>query len=147
MDQQQRSTGRGTGGSTRNVLFAEIANKKSFVTQGNGTAVAVQVGPVFRDVGPYLQDIVVHCKGYTSTNGFFYAVQAEFSYDGEQWEPFTANLITVVAADVSKSKVSSAYTTRTDFGRHIRFLVETDDNNTGVAAAQLSLAVAFRFLS
>ena len=147
MDDQQRNSARGKVGNSRNVLLVELCNKKDMVTQGTGTATTLRIGPAFRDIGPYLQDIVVHGKGYNDTNGFFYTIKAEFSYDGEDWEPFAANLMAVTSPNVSKSMVSAAYTTRTDFGRHLRFVVELDDSNTGVATAQLSLSVAFHFLS
>lgn len=133
--------------SSRNVLFVEIARDKEFVTPGTGTATTVLVGPVFRDVGPYVDDIVVHGKGRNVTGGFTYTVKAQFSYDGESWEDFAGTLLTVATANVTKSQVSSAYTARTSFGRHIRFVVEVNDGNTGVAKAQLSLSVAFHFLA
>jgi hypothetical protein len=147
VDEQQRNHGRGKVGGTRQVLFVELCNKKDVVTQGTGTATTVRVGPAFRDLGPYLQDIVVHGKGYNDTNGLFYTVKAEYSYDGEDWEPFAAVLMAVTSPNVSKTRVSAAYTSRADFGRQIRFLVELDDSNAGVATGQLSLSVAFHFLS
>lgn len=147
MEQQRSGSGRAKTTNSRNVLFVELADKKDLVTLGTGTVSFVQIGPVFRDIGPYLQDVVVHGKGYNTTNGFSYTVKAQFSYDGELWEPFAAALMAVAAANVEKTMVSSAYTSRTDFGRHVRFVLEVNDDNTGVATAQLSLSVAFRFLT
>jgi len=120
---------------------------KDQVTQGTGTPTTQLAGPVFRDIGQYLGDIVVHGKGRHNTNGFTYDVKGQYSYDGESWEDFASTLMSVSAAIAGKTKVSSVYTTRTDFGRHIRFLLVINDSNTGVATAQLSLAVAFHFLS
>lgn len=137
----------GRMGSTRNVFVVEIAKDKEFVTPGTGTATSVLVGPVFKDIGAYVADIVVHGKGRNVSGGFTYTVKAQFSYDGETWEDFGAALLTVVTANVTKTQVSSPNTSRTNFGRQIRFLVEVNDSNNGVAKAQLSLSVAFHFLS
>jgi len=143
--QSNRQTGR--GGYVRNVLFAEIIKDKDLVTQGTGTATTQLVGPVFKDIGQYLGDIVIHGKGRHTTNGFTYDVKGQYSYDGETWEDFGSTLMSVSAANVGNTVVSNVYTTRTNFGRHIRLLVIINDSNTGVATAQLSLAVAFHFLN
>lgn len=145
MNTRQR-TSRGQATPTPRVLFAEIASTKEFVTRGNGVAQKVLVGPVFQDIGPQLQDIVVHVFGQQATANFTYKILAEYSYDGELWAAFGAALVTVTAGNVNKYTLSAPYTTRADFGRHLRFLVEVNDNATAVEAAQLSVSVAFRFL-
>lgn len=145
-NQSNGSSQRSMGGS-QSVMGAEIVSKREFSTIGNGTNVTELVGPTFREIGPQCVDIVVHGKGYNAINGFSYSVKGQYSYDGESWENFTTTLLIVAAADVNKTRLSTPYTTRTDFGRYIRFLVETDDTANGVAKAQLSISVAFRFQS
>ncbi len=144
--QSNGSSQRSVGGS-QSVMVAEILSKREFSSLGTGAVALELVGPTFREIGPQCVDIVIHGKGFNSVNGFSYRVLAQYSYDGEVWEDFTGALLTVAAADVNKTRISTPYTTRTNFGRYIRFLVETDDTANGVAKAQLSISVAFRFQS
>lgn len=145
---QQSGVSQRSSVANQKVLSVELCNHREEITLGTQNVSQSIVGPVFRDLGPGLADIVVHSKGYNSVNGFTYSVKAQFSYDGEEWEGFAgAALLTVGAADVNKTRISSPHTNRSNFGRYLRFIVEVNDNNGGVAKAQLSITVAFHFLA
>lgn len=154
MNDQQSISGQSSGSNTRpivsnqKVLFIELCSRREDVTLGTATSSQSLVGPVFRDIGPSLSDIVIHGKGYNAVNGFTYAVLAQYSYDGETWEDFGVSpLLDVAAADVTKSRISAVYTNRATFGRYIRFILRVNDNGTANAKAQVSLSVAFHFLA
>jgi hypothetical protein len=141
-------TSQRTSVTTQKVLAVELCDHREEVTLGSATDSQAVVGPVFRDLGPGLADIVIHGKGYNAINGFEYEVVAQFSYDGDEWEDFTGTaLLTVAAADVNKTRISSPHTNRGNFGRYLRFIVKVSDNGGGVAKAQLSITVVFHFLA
>ncbi len=133
--------------ATPKTLVAELCSRRDFITLGTATPTQSQVGATFFDLGPRLADITFQGKGYNPANGFTYTILGQYSYDGEEWEDFASALLVVASANVSKTVISTPNTVRTNFGRYIRFLVQVNDNNNGVATAQLSITVAFHFLS
>ncbi len=147
MSNNGQRSGRGRMASGRPVMVVEIIKAREFTTRGNGTAQKVLVGPVFQDIGPYVEDIVVHVFGQNATSQFNYTIRAQYSYDGETWVDFANPIANATAGNVNKYVISAPYAVRADFGRFIRFQVEVNDNGTAVEAAQLSASVAFRFWS
>jgi hypothetical protein len=103
-------------------------------------------------VGENLADVTVHvlCENYDQY--FAGTFRLGLSYDKHAWFTPAANVVDVQcdAADSSaKYVVSSAYSTRTDFGRWIRLEMGLyrHTENAGVKKGCVSVAMALRFLS
>ena len=134
---------RGGGRTSRDprVILVEICTELQFITSGSGSYVARPIGPVLSGLGPWIQDLVVHANGRAFSTNFAYKVTAERSYDGETWSAFSGEVLS--EQTTTGYKVSSAYTTRTDFGLMVRFKVETDDAGAKEVGT-LSITVAVR---
>ena len=99
------------------------------------------MGPVLEGIGPSIQDIVIHVLGRTFSSNFKYKVTAERSYDGETWTAFAADVLN--EQTTVGYKISSAYSTRTDLGLMIRFLISVSDTGSKEIGT-LSVSVSIR---
>lgn len=124
------------------VLTLELCRERQFTTTGGGGSVwttHVLVSDL-AGVGPAIEDIVVHIYGRGFSTNFTYRIIAQKSYDGVDWSAFASALVASTTA--SGNTISSAYSTRTDFGLHIRFIVEvTDVGAKEIGCLSISLAI------
>ena len=122
------------------VDMIELCNRQLFVTAGT-SYVYSYVGPVLADVGPNISEIVAHYGGQSFGTGFDFTITAEWSPDGQGWINFSGPIATGITA--ATSAISTPTTTRTDFGRYIRFRVGVKDGGT-VTSGTVSVMVALR---
>jgi len=125
------------------VLLVELCDEEPFTTIGTTTYTYHIRGGVLRDVGPSIEDIVVHANGRNFSSVFKYKVIGQYSYDGETWTDFAADLLT--QQTTSGAKIGSAYSTRTDFGLRIRFKVAVIDagaKENGVLSVTVAVKLA-----
>ena len=134
------SPARATTGES-SVDTVELCSRRLFGTTDDTNYIYSLVGPVLVDVGPNIQEIVAHWKGESFGSGFTFQIAAEWSFDGEQWEAFTGALASGITSPTPD--ISSPYTTRTDFGRYIRFKIGVK-HVTASTTGTLSVFVALR---
>ncbi len=109
---------------------------------GAGTWTPYQLGPTFEGVGMHLDQIVAHLLTEERTGAAIsYRVGIEKSYDGVV---FVAGGYVIPAQNNLGYTISNAYTTRTDFGRYFRFVVELSDAGA-VESAKFSLCMHLKF--
>jgi hypothetical protein len=89
-----------------------------------------------------IEGITTHYKLADATANFKFKLRGTWSIDGLNWEVFTSDLMSEVTAD--DQGISSEYTTKTDFGRRIRFELGTRDGGA-VEHGVVTVAVALRF--
>ncbi len=106
---------------------------------GGGTWQTFQIGPTCENMGMHLDQMVAHMLVEQRTGaGISYRLGIEKSYDGVV---FVAGGYLVPAQNNLGYTVSSAYTTRTDFERYFRFVLELSDEPRGPAAGGRAGAV------
>lgn len=133
-----------TRGSARIDIY-NLLNQSAEVTQGAGaTPTYRQIGPVYHNIGPHLEDLVIHAELENKTTNFKYRVAGEYSYDGVNWQSFSSDVLTEQTSN--GYVVGAAFNTRTDLGMHVRFklgLADTGSQEQG----DLSISVAFKYWS
>ena len=111
---------------------------------GGAEAVVIPVGPVIHNAGPALEDMSLHLLIDRPSATFAMDVRAQKGYNGANFEAFAATLLGG-ATGTSGYTISSAYATRTDFGKHMRFDLLVTDNavsDQAMVSAQLVLRFA-----
>lgn len=131
------------GPGNQKVLFVELCDERTWNTIGSASYNNFIVGPILKDVGPLVEDIVVHALGRNFSTNFKYKVIGQYSYDGETWTTFAADLLS--EQTTTGAKISSAYSTRTDFGLRIRFKIGVNDTGakeTGTLSVMIAVKLA-----
>ena len=126
------------------VVIIELCKDKHELTDGTGNYRYRPIGPdSIPGVGGRLQGITVFAAlGDVSAN-FAAKLTASYSNNGGRtWTDFAADVAGPWIA--TGQSVSSEYTTLTDFGRSIRFQLQTDDAGS-IEHAILTISVALRF--
>lgn len=143
-----RSSGASGGGARvggdRSLVMVELLSDQAFSSIGSGSWSGIIAGPVIRGLGPQILDIAIHGFGRGWSAGFKYKVVADKSYDGDQWYPFSGDLL---GPTTSAAYIISAtpHAVRGDFGLYIRFRVEVSDGGGGVKEVGfLSVTAAIR---
>ena len=130
--------------SAQNVIEVELERDRFLESAGagGGTWQTYQLGPTFDGVGMHLDQIVGHLLLEERTGaGISYRLGIEKSYDGVI---FVAGGYVIPAQNTVGYTISSAYTTRTDFARYFRFVVELSDAGA-VESGKFSLCVHLKF--
>lgn len=135
------SPGRGTSP----VVELVLATDEQFMVTGTTYQDHI-VGPVVQGIGPHLEDIVVHARGRSFSSNFRYKVRMQWSYDADDWQPGTP-VDLLGEQSITTPVISTPYTTRTNFGIYIRFLISVVSGDTGTANGNLSVTVALRLFS
>jgi hypothetical protein len=129
--------------SGKRVVVIELLKDHQEVTDGSAAYVWRPVGPDYvADVGGRLEAITVFTTLKNVSANFAMKMQAQYSNDGRTWTDFAADLTGALSSN--GNAVSSAYTTLTDFGRHVRFQLGTADSGAS-EFCNVSVAVALRF--
>lgn len=130
--------------SAQNAMEVELERDRYFESAGagGGTWASFQLGPTFENVGMHLDQIVVHLllENRSSAN-ISYRVGIEKSYDGVV---FVAGGFVLPAQNNVGYTITGAYTTRTDFARFFRFVLELTDAGA-VESAKFSLCAQLKF--
>jgi hypothetical protein len=124
------------------VILVELCDERSFTTLGGGAYANSIVGPVLKDMGPFIEDIVVHANGRNFSTNFKYKILGQYSYDGETWTNFASDVLS--EQTTTGTKISSAYSTRTDLGLRIRFKIGVNDTAAAKETGTLSVTVAIK---
>lgn len=119
-----------------------LCASKALLTDGDSSYDDIQVGPVLSGIPLYVEDMVVQALCESRTAGFKYKIKGQWSFDGKTWEDYDSDLLG--EQSVSGAVNGSAYTTRTDFGRYVRFLVSVNDAGA-VEQGVLSVIVVLKF--
>lgn len=100
------------------------------------------------DWGPYIQSITAHTDTRAPSAQARWTVGFYWGVDGKVWNP-TGDAITLFAATGTAGQaIQAAYTTTTNFGLKLRFVVGIKANaGTAVETATVSGALAFEFRS
>jgi hypothetical protein len=101
-------------------------------------------GPEIAQLGPFLQDLVVHVDSTGLTDKFTFDVQLQYRYKGP-WK--TAELLAVQSTE--DYFIGSPVTDRTKFGREIRVVLRTQiaTGGSGVHRGTLSISLAAHLLT
>ncbi len=115
-------------GGTSFAFEVELERARKLQSAGTGPATwtTYQLGPTFEGLAEHLEEITAHVlvEDRSSAN-ISYRIGLEKSYDGVV---FSAGGFVLPAQNSNGYTITSAYTTRTDFGRYFRFVLELDDN-------------------
>ena len=129
------------GGASPRIVTLDLVTDSLEATMGAGAYRWRQVGDTLTDIGQRLEGITVHTKLADRTANFSFKLRGTWSLDGISWNVFAADLVTVAANGQS---ITAEYTTRTDFGRQIRFEFGTSDAGA-VEHGTCSVVVALKF--
>lgn len=133
----------GVNAISKRVAVMPLLDRKDYVTRGAGATVVLIVMPMtLRGFGPQLAGITIHARTENTTTNFKWEWRAQWSFDGESWVDFSGNLIGTQTGD--GQVVSAEYTTHTDFGLYIRFVLGLQDSGA-VEAGTVSAVAALRF--
>ncbi|MFH1464908.1 MAG: hypothetical protein ABIO70_11040 [Pseudomonadota bacterium] len=124
------------------VVILDLVEDSHEVTMGAGGYKYRPVSDILVDVGPRMEGLTCHYKLADATANFKVKLRATWSIDGLNWEVFSGDIMSEVTAD--SQGVGTEYTTKTDFGRRIRFELGTCDNGA-VEHGIVNVAVALRF--
>ena len=124
------------------VVLLDLLTDAHEVTLGQNSTKWRQVGDILEDVGPRVEGITVHTKLQSRTANFSFKLRGSWSLDGVTWNTFAGELTPAIATD--GAAISNEYTTKTDFGRHIRFELGTADT-AAIEHGIVSVMVALRF--
>lgn len=135
------------GCGTPPVRIVVVCDEKTMFTDGTTTPVArARTSKRLENIGPFIAGVTAHAKGQDMTTNFQYQVTGAWSYDGEEWTPFSGNILANQTADGSVN--SSQYTTKTDFGLHVRFYVSVSNTTgTNVESGTVSVTLAIELIS
>lgn len=125
------------------VFEHEICHDRQFVVTGD-TMIEHVVGPVLEGIGPRLQDVVVHSRGRAFSTSFQYRIGVQWSYAGESW---SATVWLDAAQTGTSPVIGNVYSTRTSFGRRIRFIVGVSGGASSTDDGLVSASVALRLFS
>lgn len=106
---------------------------------------ATIVGPQLDQVGPKIEDIVIHARERSVTTNFDYKVELEWSYDGESWASY--ELLSYTEASAANPVIGSAKNDRTRFGLKIRFVIKVKGAASETNQGILSVTAAVRLFS
>ena len=129
--------------SAQNVIEVELERDRKLESAGagGGTWQTYQLGPTFEGVGMHVDQIVGHLLlEERSSANISYRLGLEVSYDGLV---FVAGGFVIPAQNNVGYTVSSAYTTRTDFARYFRFVLQLTDAGA-VESAKFSVCVQLK---
>ncbi len=126
------------------VTRLDLCTDQRFTSDGSGSFSYTPISPVMEDVGPALEDLIIHADAKELESGLAFSVMIDRSFDGYTW---TQGGTAVLAAQTADGYyISSAFSTRTDMGRFMRLSLGLDD--AGAAkSARLSISVYLKFLS
>jgi hypothetical protein len=130
------------GAGNQKILMIELCDERAFTTLGSGAYANSIVGPQLKGVGPFVEDLVVHANGRNFSTNFKYKIIGQYSYDGETWTTFAGDLLS--EQTTTGAKISSAYSTRTDFGLRIRFKIGVNDTGAAKETGTLSVTIAVK---
>ncbi|MFH1469574.1 MAG: hypothetical protein ABIO70_34635 [Pseudomonadota bacterium] len=115
---------------------------RTFWTDGSGNPVKYSVGPVLEELGPRVEELVLHMDCAEKSTNFEFKIHAEISYDGHFWTD---------AGDLCAYQTAEAYTiavvnTRTLLGRFMRFQVyATEVAGAAVESARVAVTLYWRY--
>ncbi|MFH1466205.1 MAG: hypothetical protein ABIO70_17605 [Pseudomonadota bacterium] len=124
------------------VVILDLVEDSHEVTMGAGGYKWRPVSDILVDVGPRMEGLTCHYKLADATANFKFQLRGTWSVDGMNWETFSSDLMIEATSD--SQVVETEYTTKTDFGRRIRFELGTSDTGT-VQHGVVTIAVAQRF--
>lgn len=130
--------------SAQDAIEVELERDRYFESAGagGGTWQTYQLGPTFEGMAPHLDQIVAHLLlEERSSANISYRLGLSRSYDGVV---FAAAGFVIPAQNNVGYTTSAAYTTRTDFGRYFRFVLELTDTGA-VESAKFSLCAHLKF--
>ena len=137
-----------TGGPVmggRKVVVIPLIVKCQVATLNSTTFKSMIIGPApLLNVGPYLENIVPHGVGRSFSTNFQWKLQAEKSTEGDAWSAFGADILAAQTAE--GMVIGSAYTTITDFGLQLRFLLAIANvSGTATESGAVSAYAALKF--
>lgn len=125
------------------VLTLDICQGLLVSYPGDSAAHTLELGPVLHNVGQALEDIVAHLNIEDKTTGFQVNVKLTKSFDGKNFVDvgsFWLNPVTTAGYSIS-----SAFSTRSDFGLHMGVRLIIPNLGASVESARVSLKLALRF--
>lgn len=129
------------------VMVLELAREQVFRTQSRSDQVFdefVLTGAELADLGPAIQDIVIHSEASDISSAFQYKVALQYKYLNGSW---TTVDLTSVYTDGAYN-ISSIFSNRAVFGIHIRLVLLCAVTNAGtgdiVEQASLNISAAVR---
>ena len=129
------------GGSP--VMEIELCRDRLFVSTSASDEKTI-VGPVLEQVGPQIEDIVIHARGRSFTTNFDYQIELEWSYDGEIWASY---ILLSYAESTANPVIGSVKNDRSKFGRLIRFVIKVKGAASETNQGSLSATAAVRLFS
>lgn len=142
--------GSGSRGQTnvtpsRKVVVLNLCSQRQFSTHGATTWHYYPVGPrALSQVGPSLQDVTIHGGGKDLTANFQWKLVGEKSLEGEGWASFSNDLLPAQTAN--GATIGNAYSTASDFGLLIRFLVGIANvSGTAIEVGNITAYAALKF--
>jgi hypothetical protein len=108
----------------------------------------VLTGAEFEDLGPLIEDIVIHSEGSNFTANYSYRVVLQYKFRNGPWQDADSSAVVLQALQTSGNYViSTPYSTRTKFGMKIRIVLQTQivTGTTNVQKGNLTVSAAVRF--
>lgn len=108
----------------------------------------VITGAEFAQLGPALQDLVMHSEGSNFSADFQYRVILQYKYKNGPWLDATPIVVQAIQS-TDAYKVSASFSDRTKFGMTIRLVLQTQVGGaaTKTQKGNLTIGVAVRLLN
>ena len=103
------------------------------------------------NLGPALEDIIIHASGSNFTTWFRYRITLQYRFGQGPWLDDATPVVLLGATPIAVPdyQVSLPYTNRQKFGREIRLLLETQiqTGQTGTQRGTLSISAGLRLVN
>ena len=131
------------------VVLIPLFYKKQLQTDGTTTFTYIDVDvPQAAEYGPYLESIVAYTTTESKTANFSWKIGFFWSLDGRRWNPASTPIDLFSAITSNADTIQTAYSTTTNFGLKMRFVVATaNTSGTAIERAVCGAVLAFIFKS
>lgn len=123
--------------NSQKVMLLELLEHAIIEGTSADSYAIVEMGPILEDLGPQIEDIVMHVQVHQVSGTLSVKTALATSYDGLIWDRTD---IEEEASLTTGYHIQTAYNTRTSFGRKLRF----EFGVKGLETATVSVTAAIR---